>query len=401
MLIFTNANIIPIEGKSIERGTLIVEDGKIKNLLNNVVDSSNYPNAEIIDCDGKYITPGLIDAHSHVGLFEEGAGPGNSDGNEMTDPITPHLRALDAIFPEDLGFEDARRSGVTTLGLTPGSGNLIGGQFAVVKTAGTMADEMVILEPAGIKMALGENPKRVGTNKNRAPTTRMGNAFLIRQAFYKAIDYMEEWREYEAQIEIDKMKPVEEKKFIKKPKFDMTMDILSKVLRKELPLRCHAHRADDIRTAIRIADEFNLKLVIEHATEGHKIARFLGERKIPVIVGPLMTSRSKLELRDRTAETPAILLNAGTLVCITTDSPVIPIWMLRDSVIVAIRHGLPADVALELVTINPAIVLGVDDRVGSLKPGKDADFVIWDNDPLDARSGVVQTYINGELVWEN
>ncbi len=401
MKIFTNATIIPIEGDIIENGILIIDNGKIRQIGKDI-DLSAFTDAEIIDCAGKFITPGLIDAHSHVGLWEEGAGPGPAygDGNEMTDPVTPHLRALDSIFPEDVGFEDARLGGVTTMGLTPGSANLFGGQFAVAKSVGNLVDTMVIKEPAGLKMALGENPKRVGFNAKRAPNTRMANAQLIRKAFFEAIDYRTEWKEYTTQLEIEKMKPLGEHKIIKKPKFDMTYDILVKVLNKEMPVRMHSHRADDIQTAIRLAKEFDFDLVVEHATEGHKIAEFIAENDVPVIVGPLMTSRTKLEVRHRSMTTPHVMMEAGALVCITCDAPVIPIWMLRESVILAVREGLPRERALETITINAAKVLKVDDRVGSLKVGKDADLVIYNGDPLDALSSVLQTYIDGNLVFE-
>jgi imidazolonepropionase-like amidohydrolase len=393
----TNAKIIPIIGEVLEKGSLIINSstGKIEKIISSSIQTSN--DITTIDCSGKTITPGLIDAHSHVGLFEEasGPGPGNQDGNEMTSPITPYLRAIDAIFPEDMGFEDARKGGVTTLGCTPGSGNLIGGQFAVIKTAGKMLDDMLVKEPAGLKMAFGENPKRVGSNNKRPPNTRMSNAHLIREAFYKALDYKHEWETYEKQIE----KNFDDEKPPKRPKKDLGNEILLELLNKKFPARMHAHRADDIRTAIRIADEFGFMPVIDHCTEGHKIAKFLAERGIPVIVGPLMTSRTKRELKDRTPKTPGVLVDSGVKVCITTDAPVIPIYMLRESVIIAIREGLDSTKALETITINPASILGIDHRVGSLTVGKDADIVIWNGDPLDARTSVFKTFINGKEVY--
>jgi len=384
---FIGARILPIESEPIENGTMVIEDGIIVALGSDIETS----NCEIVDYKGKVITPGFIDAHSHVGLWEEATGKDGADGNEMSSPITPHLRSLDAIFPEDMGFQDAREGGVTTLGITPGSGNLIGGQFAALKTTGHIVDDMIIKEPVGVKMALGQNPKRVGAEKNRAPTTRMGNAFLIREAFYQALDYAQEWEEYQTKINAGES--------AKKPKRDLKLDVLNRILRREIPVWCHSHRADDIRTAIRLADEFGYDLVIDHATESHKIKEYIASRGLTVVVGPLITSRSKLELRDRSRKTPGIMMKEGVRVCITTDAPVIPIYALRDNVIAAVREGLPEDRALETITINPAKVLGVDDKVGSLKVGKDADFLVFGGDPLDARNMVLMTYIEGKLVY--
>ena len=245
-IVLSNAKIIPIIGETIENGTVILnsETGKIEEITSSP--GQNSIDSTVVDCSGKTITPGLIDAHSHVGLFEEalGPGPGNHDGNEMTSPITPYLRAIDAIFPEDMAFEDARNGGVTALGITPGSGNLIGGQFAVVKTAGKMIDNMLIKEPAGLKFAFGENPKRVGTNNNRSPNTRMSNAHLVREALYKALDYKYEWEMYNKEIENNSG----DKKPAKRPKKDLGNEILIDLLNKKFPARMHSHRADDIRT---------------------------------------------------------------------------------------------------------------------------------------------------------
>jgi len=393
---YTNATIIPVEGATVENGTLVVENGLIKELGDDI----DTTDMEVVDCENKFIIPGLIDAHSHVGLFEEGR-TGGSDGNEATSPITPYLRSMDAIFTEDEGFNDARKGGVTTLGITPGSANLIGGQFCVIKAIpGTqIISDMLIREPAGVKMALGENPRRVYKNKNKAPSTRMANAHLIREAFYKAIDYRTKWREYESKLENEQSKSEEERNVISQPEFDMANEILVKILAGTIPVMNHCHRADDIVTAVRLSEEFGYKLVVHHATESHKIADYLVDRDIPVVVGPLMTSRSKAELRDRTVSTPGIMMDAGALVCITNDAPVIPIWMLRESMILAIREGLDPTRALETITINPAKILGVDNHVGSLLPGKDADFLILNGDPLDASSSVEKTYINGDIVF--
>ena len=391
---FVNARIFPVDQPPIERGTLIIEDGKIVEVGADVVTDGNVNGdtaMEIVDCEGLSITPGFIDPHTHTGIWEEGAGPGsgNNDGNEMSSAISPYTRALDAIHPEDPGFEDARRGGVTVLGITHGSGNAIGGQLCVVKSVGTIADKMVIREPAGIKMALGENPKRAGTNMKRPPYTRMGVAYLIREAFYNAIEYKKSWERAEADENI------------REPKRDLGMEILVKVLEKEIPIRCHAHRADDIMTAIRLQEEFGYDLVIDHTTEGIKVADALVEKGIPTLVGPLFAGRSKREVYNLSMATPGVLHSKGGFVALMTDSPFNPIHGLRDNLIWSIREGLPEEDSLKLITLNPAKILGVDDRIGSLTPGKDADFLIFNGlDPLDSRKKVIKTYIDGKLVYD-
>ena len=399
-LAIVNGRIFTISGEIIENGTILIENGKIKDVGVNL-DVSNY---DVLDVGGAAITPGFIDMHTHTGVWEEGSGPGpgNNDGNEMSSPISPFVRSIDAIHPEDIGFSDARKGGVTTLGITHGSGNAIGGTFTVVKAAGKEVDEMVVREPAGLKMALGENPKRAGEMLKRAPNTRMGIAYLIRKAFYEAIEYRKDWEHYYELKKLEESKPENERKPLREPIYDIGKDVLVRVLNKEFPVRCHAHRADDIRTAIRLADEFRYDLVIEHATEGYKIRETLAKRKIPVGVGPMIGGRSKRELLDMTPENPALLHEAGVKVAIISDSPFTPIQHLRDSVILAVREGFPEEEALKTITINPAEILGISDRVGSIEKGKDADLVIFTgDDPLEARKDVAATIVNGEIVWKN
>ena len=392
---YTNATIWTAAGDPIEGGTLLVEDGKIVDVGSNV-DTSG---AEIIDCAGKYLLPGFIDAHVHTGVWGEGATDDN-DGNEMSDSITPYVRMLDAIYPEDIGFEDARRGGVTTLGITHGSANAIGGQMVVVKAFGLVADDMVIREPAGVKIALGENPKRVGEHMNRAPNTRMGTAYLVRKAFLDAIEYRKDWEHYRALVAVEDGKLEVDRKPVREPKRDLGMETLLLVLDGEIPVRNHAHRMDDIRTAIRLSEEFGYRLVIEHATEGWRIPDEIVSRGIPVAIGPLYTAASKREVNRRTAAAVGIMVEAGATVAIMTDSPFNTIDALRDLVIIAIREGLSEERALETVTANPAAILEVDDRVGSLEPGKDADFLVFDGDPWDGRNKVQVTYIEGAKVFE-
>lgn len=397
---FVNAKIIPVEGNIIESGTLLIDKGKIVDLGMNL-STDDY---EIVDCSGKTIIPGLIDAHSHVGVFEEGTSAAHvHDGNERTEATVPYLRTMDSLFPLDMGFDDARQGGVTTMGVTHGSANPIGAQFVVVKSKGTTVSDLVIREPAGVKFAMGENPKRVGLEGKRAPHTRMAVAWVIRKAFYDAIDYRLEWEEFEYNVKKNEAAEDEkDKKFVKPPKRDLGMEVLLQILDRKIPVRSHAHRADDIETAIRLSEEFGYKLVIEHATESYKIKEMIVEKQIPVVIGPIFGrgSRVKNELRDQQMSTPGVMVKAGAFVCLTTDAPVIPIDSLRDSLIQCIREGLPADKALEIVTINPAKLLEVDHMVGSLKADKDADFLIFGGDPLDSRNAVLETYINGDLVFK-
>jgi len=392
---FTHATIWTAAGAAIADGTLVVEDGKIIDVGRDV----DTAGMTVVDCDGKYILPGFIDAHTHTGVWGEGARD-DYDGNELSEAITPYTRALDAIYPEDIGFDDARRGGVTTLGITHGSGNPIGGQVAVAKAYGVVADDMVIKEPAGVKMALGENPKRVGEHFKRAPQSRMGVAYLARQAFYDAIEYRKDWEHHRLLAAAEGEKPEGERKPLREPKLDLGKEVLLKVLDRQIPVRNHAHRMDDIRTAIRLADEFGYRLVIEHATESYRIADEIAGRDVMLAVGPLFGERSKREVNKNTPATVGIMVERGVTVAIMTDSPFNPIHNLRDLAIFAIREGLPEDRALETVTINGAKILGVDHRVGSLESGKDADFIILPGDPWDARVKVEATYIDGRNVFE-
>ena len=392
---FAHARIWTAAGPEISDGTLIIEDGKIV-AVGTDLDTTGMT---IVDCEGRFILPGLIDAHTHTGVWGEGARD-DYDGNEVSEAITPYTRALDAIYPEDIGFEDARRGGVTTLGITHGSANPIGGQVAVTKAHGLVADEMVIKEPAGVKMALGENPKRVGEMLKRAPQSRMGVAYLVRQAFYDAIEYRKDWEHHRLLVAEQASKPEFERTPLREPKLDLGKEILLQVLDRKIPVRNHAHRMDDIRTAIRLADEFGYRLVIEHATESYRIADEIAGRDIMLAIGPLFGERSKREVNKSTPATVGIMVDRGCTVAIMTDSPFNPIHNLRDLVIFAIREGLDPDRALETVTINPARILGVEDRVGSISAGKDADFIIFDGDPWDARNKVQATYIDGRNVFE-
>ncbi|MDX1690601.1 MAG: amidohydrolase [Acidimicrobiia bacterium] len=392
---YTDATIWTAVGPPIERGTLVVEGGRIVS----VGEGPPPEGADVVDCSGRYLLPGLVDCHAHTGIWGEGA-KDDHDGTEVSEAVTAYVRTLDSIHPEDVGFEDARRGGVTTLGITHGSANPIGGQVTVVKAVGLVADDMVVRAPAGLKMALGENPKRVGEHRNRAPGTRMGAAYLARKAFVEALEYRRDHEHHDRQVAAQAAKPAEERSPVRTPKRDLGKEALLMVLDGEIPVRNHAHRIDDIRTAIRLAEEFGYDLVIDHATESYRIPDEIVSRGIPVAVGPLFGDRAKRELNRHTPATPGLMVEAGATVAIMTDSPFNPVHHLRDLVILAIREGLDPARALETVTLNPAGILGVADRVGSLETGKDADFLLLDGDPWDARSHVVATYIDGNPVFE-
>jgi imidazolonepropionase-like amidohydrolase len=391
---YTNATIWTAAGPPVSGATLLVKGGTIVDVGTDIDTSA----ATEVDCTGQFLLPGFIDAHVHTGVAGEGASD-DGDVNETTEAITPYVRTLDAIYPEDVGFDDARRGGVTTLGIMHGSANPIGGQLTVVKAHGTVADDMVLRFPAGVKMALGENPKRVGERLKRAPGTRMGSAYLARKAFVEAIEYRKDREHYEAQVAAQARKPEAERSPVREPKRDLGAEVLLGVLDGEIPVRNHAHRIDDIRTAIRLSEEFGYRLVLDHATEAWRMPEEIAERDIPCAVGPLYSSKYKREINRRTPATVGILIDAGVSVAVITDSPVNEVHTLRDLVILAIREGLPEDRALETITSTPAKILGVEDRVGSLEAGKDADFLVFDGDPWDGRNKVIATYINGEQVF--
>ena len=382
----TGGRVVPVTSEPIENGTVLVAGGMISAVGSDV---TVPPGARVVDAAGGWVLPGLIDAHTHVGVHEEAEGWAGRDVNEMTEPVTAQVRALDAINPAEQGFRDAIGGGVLAVNVNPGSGNPVGGQTVALKCWGRTVDEMVLRQPSGMKSALGENPKRAHGDQQRSPSTRLGTAAVIRGALVDAANYLQRLGHEQDRPEADR-KPVDR---------DLKLEALGLVLRREIPWRQHCHRADDIATALRIAAEFGYDLVIDHGTEANVLADVLAARGIPVIIGPLLTSRSKVELRNRSLANPGRLARAGVTVAITTDHPVVPVNMLSHQAVLSVKEGLDRDMALRAMTINPARIMGVDARLGSIEPGKDADLAIWSGDPLDVFSRVERAFIGGAEIY--
>ena len=379
--------VVPIEGEPIDGGTVLLRDGKIA-----AVEGPGFEvpaDAELLDATGKWVLPGFIDAHAHVGAAEESQGWAGQDTNERSEPNTAHVRVLDAINPADQGFRDAIGGGILAVNVNPGSSNPIGGQTAAIKCWGRTVDEMVLRAPAGLKSALGENPKRTYGQRNDGPSTRLGIAAVIRGAFVAA-------QNYQAKQAAAAAKDASERPVVDR---DLKLEALSMVLRREIPWRQHCHRADDIATALRMAREFGYELVIDHGTEAYLLADQIAAASIPVIIGPLFTSRSKVELRNRSIANPGRLAAAGVTIAITTDHPVVPINFLIHQATLAVKEGLDPVTALRAVTITPARIIGAADRIGSLSVGKDADLVIWSGDPLDVMSRAERAFIDGREIY--
>ena len=388
MLAIKGGKILTITDGVIEGGTILIDGGKIVKVGKRIKVPKE---AEVIDVTGKVVMPGLIDAHCHIGIIEEKIGWAGGDGNEMTDPATPHMRALDAIKANanEGGLEAAVKAGITTVQILPGSANVIGGTGVVVKTAPkVVTDDMVIRNPSGMKIAFGENPRRVyGEGLKKTPSTRMGVAAILREWLQKTVNYMEKKERFKDDPE-------------KMPEVDIKLEALIPVLKGEIPLRAHAHRADDIATAVRIAEEFDVKMSWEHATEGHRVAEWIAKKGIPAVWGPSLMSRPKWEMRELSFDTPKALYDAGVKFAFQTDSMGANIAYLPISAGLAVKHGLPYEEALRAITIVPAEILGVADRVGSIEKGKDADLRILDGDPLELRTRVEMVLIDGEIAYK-
>jgi imidazolonepropionase-like amidohydrolase len=383
--ILRGAKVLTMDGPALDPGYVAIENGKITAV--GALDAAPAADAttEVVDLSGKWLLPGLIDAHTHVGIGEQGMGREGMDVNESTDPVTPQVRAIDATNPEDEAFRDALGAGITAVNIMPGSGNVIGGLALVVKTRGRRIDDMILRNPGGMKAAMGENPKRANGDAKRMPSTRLGIAALFRDLCVRTENYVAK------QAAPDPAKPFER---------DLKLEQMAMVLRGEIPMHIHAHRADDILTALRIRDEFGFRMVLHHATEAFKLPDELVRRGIPAVLGPVLTARYKVELRERSLRSAGLLVNAGVKVALTTDHWVVPIQHLIVGLILSVREGLPREEALKLVTINPAEILGVADRVGSITVGKDADLAVWSGDPLDLLQSVERVYIEGEEVYQ-
>ncbi|MEI6602764.1 MAG: amidohydrolase [Clostridia bacterium] len=381
-----NGRIMTMAGQEIENGFILWDNGKIIEV------GAGMPTFQVddtIDAQGNYVLPGFVDPHCHIGMWGDGVGFEGEDGNESVDPVTPHLRAIDSIYSDDRCFVEAREAGVTTVVTGPGSANILGGQFAALKTYGRYVDEMVLRAPVAVKVALGENPKNIYHEKKQSPTTRMASAAILRETLFKAQEYDNAIMLHETNAEDNTA-----------PDFDIKLDILRSVLSGDLPLKIHAHRSDDIVTAIRVAEEFSLDYTIEHCTEGYMIADVLVEKGVKAIVGPILCDRSKIELKNLDIKAPGILSKKGVKIALMTDHPVIPIQHLPLCAAVAAREGMDETEALKAITIYAAELNKIDDRVGSLEAGKDADIVIFNGHPLVVKTKVIKTIINGDVVYE-
>lgn len=383
--------MVIINGKifTMEENMGVIERGYIRTRgkrIEDIGDMSSFllqgNDNRILDVNGAWVLPGLIDPHSHIGITEEKIGIIGDDCNEGTNPVTPSLRAIDAVNPMDSAFHDAIAAGITSVMVGPGSANVVGGQFVFMKTQGRCIDNMVVKFPAAMKVAFGENPKTVYGDKDEYPATRMGIAALLRKTLFEAKQYQKK------------------KECGKSEQEDFEMETWLPVLKKEIPLKAHAHRADDILTAIRIAKEFDVDITIDHCTEGHLIANLIAASGYPVIVGPDLTSRSKLEVQNMSFKTYEILHRAGILFSVTTDHPVSMIQYLPLCAGLAVKHGLPVEEGLKALTINAARICRVDDRVGSLKAGKDADIAIFTGNPMEVFTETLYTIIDGKVVYE-
>ncbi len=382
MLLIKNGYVKTMAGEDIQNGCVLIgDDGKIAEVGANIAAPEN---CTVVDAEGRLVTPGCVDAHCHIGLDNEAVGWEGRDYNEIVDPITPQMRAIDSIYPQDEAFENAVKNGVTSACTGPGSANVVGGTFTAIKLSGNRVDKMIIKEAIAMKCAFGENPKRCyGQGMKKSPMTRMGSAALLRELLFKTKRYLSDKEEG------------------KNPPFDMKLEAMIPVIKGELPLKAHAHRADDIFTAIRIAKEFGVKLTLDHCTDGSIIASELAEEGYPAFVGPTLGGKSKVELSNKSFTTPKELFEAGVDISIITDAPVIPLQYLPMCAGLAVNAGLPAEEAWKAITINPATQTGIGDRVGSLEVGKDGDVVIWTADPITVvGASAYLTVIDGKIVHQ-
>ncbi len=386
MILVQNGRILTMAGKTYEKGFVLLKDKKIIDVGSNMA-IKHEEGLQVIDAQGGWVMPGIIEAHCHIGISEEKVGMEGNDCNEAMQPITPYLRAIDAINPMDAAFHNAVRAGITSVMVGPGSSNVVGGQFAVMKTKGRRMDDLMVMQPAAMKVAFGENPKKNYANMNMMPSTRMSTAAMLREELTLAGQY----------------KRAKEKAVKKGEDFDIDFryDCWLPVLNGDIPLKAHVHRADDILTAIRIAKEFHLRMTLDHCTEGHLIADEIRESGFPAIVGPTIASRRKPEVQYADFKTAGILHKAGVKVAITTDHPVSLIQYLPICAGLAAREGLGVEEALKAITINAAEICNVSNRIGSLETGKDADIAIFDGNPMEVFTKPLYTIIDGDIVYRH
>lgn len=385
-MLLQNATIMTMQAGDLDHGFVRVLDDKI-DAVGPMTDCPSPAGDEpVLDLSDKLLLPGFIDAHSHLGLFEDGLGAEGDDLNEESDPATPHLRAIDGINPLDRCFAEARAAGITCAVVSPGSTNPIAGQVCALKTAGRWVDRMAVAQPLAIKFALGENPKMTYGSKTQAPITRMATAAIIREQLQKAVHYLREARMSQSDPDLDE------------PEFDAHCEALAPLLRGDIRAHFHAHKAYDILTAARLAEEFGFKYTIIHCTEGYLIADILAELGVPAVCGPILCARTKPELAGQTVQNCAELARAGVTVAISTDHPEVPVDFLASSAALAVTAGLPREAALAAITSAAAKAVGLDDRLGSITAGKDADLLVFGGDPLALGMRPERVFISGEPV---
>lgn len=382
-MLIINGRILTMTGITYEEG-YVKTNGKI---IESVGDMEEVPGASegetVLDVQGAWVMPGLIEAHAHIGIIEEKRGEPGDDCNEATNPVTSTLRAIDAVNPMDPAFHDAIIAGITSVMAGPGSANVVGGQFVFMKTQGRCIDQMIVKEPAAMKVAFGENPKTTYGDQNQYPSTRMGAAAVLRKTLFKARQYLDKKENGTLEEE------------------DFEMEPWIPVLKKEIPMKAHAHRADDILTAIRIAKEYDVELTLDHCTEGHLIADEIAESGFPAIVGTSLTARSKIEVENMSFKTGGVLERAGVMTAITTDHPVALIRYLPLCAGLTVKQGMSMEAGLRALTINAAKICRADDRVGSLEAGKDADIAVFTDNPMCTFTKTLYTIIDGEIVYRD
>ena len=381
MLLIKNGHVKTMAGPDLEKGCVLINDeGKIEKVAEKIAAPKG---AEVIDAEGRLVTPGCVEAHCHIGLDNTAMRWEGMDYNEIVEPVTPQLRAIDSINPLDEAFPLAIQGGVTTAVTGPGSANVVGGTFTAIKLVGKRVDKMIVKDPVAMKVAFGENPKGCYGQKGKSPMTRMAVASMLRETLFKTKRYMQD------------------KADGKDPAFDMKLEAMIPVLEGKIPLKAHAHRADDILSSIRVAKEFGVKLTLDHCTEGHLIADELAEENYPAFVGPTFGAKSKIELLNKCFDTPRVLNEKGLTISIITDAPVIPLQYLPMCAGLAVNAGLKEEEAWKAITINSANSTGIGDRVGSLEAGKDGDVVVWTADPMhELGAQAYVTVLDGKVVYK-